>query len=177
MKQKYIEVTTNLFFSISHTIALFIFSWCCIQLNYTLIFRRLILPFIPCPVHVSSSFFFFFLLLFFFLFSSTIAFIVLICMALPVYYYIYVTIATVSIPPGMVQDQFGMIGLLTFIRGAETDPGLVALALGRWGITSEQMDFLFQHLFCDCCSLLLLLLLLFLFCFLYCFLAKNEQLH
>ena len=40
-------------------------------------------------------------------------------------------LATVSIPPGMVQDQFGMMGLLTFIRGAETDPGLVALALGR----------------------------------------------
>ena len=40
--------------------------------------------------------------------------------------------ATVSIPPGMVQDQFGMMGLLTFIRGAETDPNLVALALGRY---------------------------------------------
>ncbi|KAL5484124.1 hypothetical protein EMCRGX_G020572 [Ephydatia muelleri] len=38
--------------------------------------------------------------------------------------------ATVSIPPGMVQDQFGMMGLLTFIRGAETDPNLVSLALG-----------------------------------------------
>ena len=32
----------------------------------------------------------------------------------------------------MVQDQFGMMGLLTFIRGAETDPNLVALALGRY---------------------------------------------
>ena len=41
------------------------------------------------------------------------------------------SVATVSIPTGMVQDQFGMIGLLTFIRGAETDPSLVALALGR----------------------------------------------
>ncbi len=40
--------------------------------------------------------------------------------------------ATVSIPSGMVQDQFGMMGLLTFIRGAETDPNLVALALGRY---------------------------------------------
>lgn len=38
----------------------------------------------------------------------------------------------VSVPPGMVQDQFGMMGLLTFIRGAETDPNLVALALGRY---------------------------------------------
>ena len=37
-----------------------------------------------------------------------------------------------NIPPGMVQDQFGMMGLLTFIRGAETDPTLVALALGRY---------------------------------------------
>mgnify|MGYP007023048663 CR=1 FL=1 len=30
----------------------------------------------------------------------------------------------------MVVDQFGMIGLLTFIRAAETDPNLVSLALG-----------------------------------------------
>lgn len=30
----------------------------------------------------------------------------------------------------MVTDQFGMIGLLTFIRAAETDPGMVHLALG-----------------------------------------------
>ena len=32
----------------------------------------------------------------------------------------------------MVQDHYGMVGLLTFIRGAETDPNLVALALGRY---------------------------------------------
>ena len=35
-----------------------------------------------------------------------------------------------NIPPGMVVDQFGMVGLLTFIRAAETDPNLVALAPG-----------------------------------------------
>ena len=35
-----------------------------------------------------------------------------------------------NIPSGMVTDQFGMIGLLTFIRAAETDPGMVHLALG-----------------------------------------------
>ncbi|XP_007901941.1 CCR4-NOT transcription complex subunit 2 isoform X1 [Callorhinchus milii] len=35
-----------------------------------------------------------------------------------------------NIPTGMVTDQFGMIGLLTFIRAAETDPGMVHLALG-----------------------------------------------
>lgn len=35
-----------------------------------------------------------------------------------------------NIPPNMVVDQFGMIGLLTFIRAAETDPNLVSLALG-----------------------------------------------
>ncbi|XP_021042564.2 LOW QUALITY PROTEIN: CCR4-NOT transcription complex subunit 2-like [Mus pahari] len=35
-----------------------------------------------------------------------------------------------NIPQGMVMDQFGMIGLLTFIRAAETDPGMVHLALG-----------------------------------------------
>ncbi|XP_077866379.1 uncharacterized protein LOC144354111, partial [Saccoglossus kowalevskii] len=35
-----------------------------------------------------------------------------------------------NIPGGMVTDQFGMVGLLTFIKAAETDPNLVALALG-----------------------------------------------
>ncbi|KAM9771901.1 CCR4-NOT transcription complex subunit 2-like isoform 2-T2 [Syngnathus typhle] len=35
-----------------------------------------------------------------------------------------------NIPLGMVTDQFGMIGLLTFIRAAETEPGTVHLALG-----------------------------------------------
>jgi len=35
-----------------------------------------------------------------------------------------------NIPSTMVVDQFGMIGLLTFIRAAETDPNLVSLALG-----------------------------------------------
>lgn len=35
-----------------------------------------------------------------------------------------------NIPGGMVVDQFGMVGLLTFIRAAETDPNLVSLALG-----------------------------------------------
>ena len=30
----------------------------------------------------------------------------------------------------MVMDQFGMVGLLTFIRAADSDPNLVALALG-----------------------------------------------
>lgn len=38
--------------------------------------------------------------------------------------------SAITVPPGMVQDQFGMMGLLTFIRAAETDPNLVALALG-----------------------------------------------
>jgi len=35
-----------------------------------------------------------------------------------------------NIPSGMVVDQFGMVGLLTFIRAAENDPNLVSLALG-----------------------------------------------
>merc|ERR550517_1481464 len=35
-----------------------------------------------------------------------------------------------NIPANMVVDQFGMIGLLTFIRAAETEPNLVTLALG-----------------------------------------------
>ncbi|XP_058794022.1 regulator of gene activity isoform X2 [Phymastichus coffea] len=36
-----------------------------------------------------------------------------------------------NIPGTMVKDQFGMVGLLTFIRAAETDPNLVTLALGQ----------------------------------------------
>lgn len=35
-----------------------------------------------------------------------------------------------NIPAGMVTDPFGMVGLLTFIRAAETDSNLVQLALG-----------------------------------------------
>jgi len=35
-----------------------------------------------------------------------------------------------NIPGGMVTDQFGIVGLLTFIGAAETDPNLVALAPG-----------------------------------------------
>ncbi|XP_021344223.1 CCR4-NOT transcription complex subunit 2-like, partial [Mizuhopecten yessoensis] len=35
-----------------------------------------------------------------------------------------------NIPTGMVTDQFGIVGLLTFIRAAENDPNLVALAPG-----------------------------------------------
>ncbi len=35
-----------------------------------------------------------------------------------------------NIPHGMVIDQLGMVGLLTFIRAAENDPNLVALAPG-----------------------------------------------
>ena len=32
----------------------------------------------------------------------------------------------------MVADQFGMAGLLTFIRVADSDPNLVSLALGSY---------------------------------------------
>ncbi|XP_071829170.1 CCR4-NOT transcription complex subunit 2-like isoform X3 [Apostichopus japonicus] len=35
-----------------------------------------------------------------------------------------------NIPGGMLTDPFGMVGLLTFLRAIETDPGLVQLALG-----------------------------------------------
>ncbi|XP_034664353.1 regulator of gene activity isoform X1 [Drosophila subobscura] len=35
-----------------------------------------------------------------------------------------------NIPATMVNNQFGMVGLLTFIRAAETDPNLVTLSLG-----------------------------------------------
>ncbi|XP_020714503.1 regulator of gene activity isoform X3 [Ceratitis capitata] len=36
-----------------------------------------------------------------------------------------------NIPASMVNNQFGMVGLLTFIRAAESDPNLVTLALGN----------------------------------------------
>ena len=39
-------------------------------------------------------------------------------------------VGILSIPDGMVRNQFGMFGLLTFIRAAETDSKLVSLALG-----------------------------------------------
>lgn len=36
-----------------------------------------------------------------------------------------------NIPASMVNNQFGMVGLLTFIRAAESDPNLVSLAMGQ----------------------------------------------
>ncbi|KAF4524154.1 hypothetical protein B566_EDAN016175, partial [Ephemera danica] len=36
-----------------------------------------------------------------------------------------------NIPSSMVKDQFGIVGLLTFIRVAETEPSLVAMSLGQ----------------------------------------------
>jgi CCR4-NOT transcription complex subunit 2 len=36
-----------------------------------------------------------------------------------------------NIPTSMVKDQFGIVGLLTFIRVAETEPSLVAMSLGQ----------------------------------------------
>lgn len=45
------------------------------------------------------------------------------------YMILFVGLVT-NIPNGMVTDQFGMIGLLTFLRAAESDANLVALAPG-----------------------------------------------
>ena len=39
-------------------------------------------------------------------------------------------IKVTNIPAGMVLDQFGMVGLLTFIRTAEQDAQLAQLAMG-----------------------------------------------
>lgn len=36
-----------------------------------------------------------------------------------------------NIPNSMINNQFGMVGLLTFIRAAESDPNLVTLAMGE----------------------------------------------
>ncbi|XP_022118219.1 regulator of gene activity isoform X4 [Pieris rapae] len=36
-----------------------------------------------------------------------------------------------SIPDTMIPNQYGIVGLLTFIRAAESDPSLVSLALGQ----------------------------------------------
>jgi CCR4-NOT transcription complex subunit 2 len=52
-----------------------------------------------------------------------------------------------NVPSGMVSDQFGMVGLLTFIRAADTDPNLVALAPGidltTLGLNLNQADTLY----------------------------------
>lgn len=44
-----------------------------------------------------------------------------------------------NIPMGMVTDQFGMIGLLSFIRVADTEHSLVSLALGT-DLTNLKLD-------------------------------------
>lgn len=36
-----------------------------------------------------------------------------------------------NIPANMLNDQYGMAGLLTFLRTLENDPSIVALALGQ----------------------------------------------
>ena len=52
-------------------------------------------------------------------------------MGFTMYMILHCYVGTVSnIPGGMVNDQFGMVGLLSFIRAAETDPNLVVLAPG-----------------------------------------------
>ena len=35
-----------------------------------------------------------------------------------------------NVPSSMIGDQFGVVGLLAFIRAADTDPNLVALTPG-----------------------------------------------
>jgi CCR4-NOT transcription complex subunit 2 len=62
-----------------------------------------------------------------------------------------------NIPASMVNNQFGMVGLLTFIRAAESDPNLVSLAMGQdltaLGLNLNSMDNLYQSFggpFSDC---------------------------
>lgn len=54
-----------------------------------------------------------------------------------------------NIPSSMVKDQFGMVGLLTFIRAAETDQNLVSLALGQdltaLGLNLNSTENLYQN--------------------------------
>ena len=63
---------------------------------------------------------------------------------------IILTGAITNIPKGMVTDQFGMIGLLTFIRAAETEPNLVLLALGSdlttLGLNLNSPEYANKHL-------------------------------
>lgn len=53
------------------------------------------------------------------------------------------------IPNSMVKDQFGMIGLLQFIRAAESDANLMSLALGQdltaLGLNLNQPDNLYPN--------------------------------
>lgn len=46
-------------------------------------------------------------------------------------YFCDLTGKVTNIPASMVNNQFGMVGLLTFIRAAESDPNLVSLAMGQ----------------------------------------------
>lgn len=54
-----------------------------------------------------------------------------------------------NIPASMVNNQFGMVGLLTFIRAAESDPNLVSLAMGQdltaLGLNLNSMENLYQN--------------------------------
>lgn len=50
------------------------------------------------------------------------------------FYFLSLKIGTgmvTNIPASMVNNQFGMVGLLTFIRAAESNPNLVTLAMGQ----------------------------------------------
>lgn len=46
-----------------------------------------------------------------------------------VFFYYFLGKVT-NIPASMVNNQFGMVGLLTFMRAAESDPNLATLASG-----------------------------------------------
>jgi len=47
------------------------------------------------------------------------------------YIYIYIYIGRISnVPPNMLLDQFGMVGLLAYLRAADREKDFFALALG-----------------------------------------------
>lgn len=43
----------------------------------------------------------------------------------------FITGTVTGIPAGMLNDQFGMVGLLACLRAIETDPSIIPLALGH----------------------------------------------
>lgn len=60
-------------------------------------------------------------------------FFIILFLSLTLYFYTKqnTTGIVTNIPASMVNNQFGMVGLLTFIRAAESNPNLVTLAMGQ----------------------------------------------
>jgi CCR4-NOT transcription complex subunit 2 len=54
-----------------------------------------------------------------------------------------------NIPPGILCDQYGIVGLLSFMKGLEQYPSLSALTIGlditKLGLNMESTGYVFLH--------------------------------